>query len=234
MYEALVAGNRARGKAITVPDVSARSVGALIAQYERAVGLHATLVNVNAYHQPGVEAGKKAATSVVTLQHAVLAALRAKSGATRTAAEVAAQIFVALAIDDIRDAADVFRLVFDRTGGDDGYVSIEVAPMIWRGVILPSGLADAFPSVPMRGVDHGQTTVFKHLLDEYLPARPARAAPSGALCDSARPEAPRNPANSCVIHISHCRIKSPSSRAGAPASAKGSCAAWPRRAPRSA
>ena len=30
-----------------------RSVGALIALYERAVGLYASLVNINAYHQPG-------------------------------------------------------------------------------------------------------------------------------------------------------------------------------------
>ena len=35
-------------------------VGLLIALYERAVGFYATLVNINAYHQPGVEAGKKA------------------------------------------------------------------------------------------------------------------------------------------------------------------------------
>ncbi|MBN9619602.1 MAG: galactokinase, partial [Actinobacteria bacterium] len=41
---------------ITVPRVDARSVGALIALFERAVGLYATLVDINAYHQPGVEA----------------------------------------------------------------------------------------------------------------------------------------------------------------------------------
>ena len=33
----------------------------LIALFERAVGFYAGLVNINAYHQPGVEAGKKAA-----------------------------------------------------------------------------------------------------------------------------------------------------------------------------
>ena len=33
----------------------------LIALFERAVGFYASLINVNAYHQPGVEAGKKAA-----------------------------------------------------------------------------------------------------------------------------------------------------------------------------
>ena len=44
---------------LTIPEVNAHTVGALIALYERAVGLYASLVNVNAYHQPGVEAGKK-------------------------------------------------------------------------------------------------------------------------------------------------------------------------------
>jgi glucose-6-phosphate isomerase len=60
---------------ITIPRVDARTVGALIALFERAVGLYAGLVGINAYHQPGVEAGKKAAASVLSLQAKVLAAL---------------------------------------------------------------------------------------------------------------------------------------------------------------
>jgi len=43
--------------------------------YERAVGLYASLVDVNAYDQPGVEAGKKAAARVLELQGKVLTAL---------------------------------------------------------------------------------------------------------------------------------------------------------------
>ena len=42
-----------------------RIVGALIALYERGVSIYASLVNINAYHQPGVEAGKKAAAAVL-------------------------------------------------------------------------------------------------------------------------------------------------------------------------
>jgi glucose-6-phosphate isomerase len=53
---------------ITIPRVDAFYVGALIGLYERAVGFYASLVNINAYHQPGVEAGKKAATRVLELQ----------------------------------------------------------------------------------------------------------------------------------------------------------------------
>ena len=37
-------------------------------------------------------------------------------------------IFFALAIDDVRDACDVLRPVWERTAGHDGYVSLEVDP----------------------------------------------------------------------------------------------------------
>jgi glucose-6-phosphate isomerase len=60
---------------ISVPEVSPQIIGALIALFERAVGYYATLVNINAYHQPGVEAGKKAAAAVLKTQLAVRAAL---------------------------------------------------------------------------------------------------------------------------------------------------------------
>jgi transaldolase len=39
-----------------------------------------------------------------------------------------------LAIEDVRDAADVFHPVFDRTGGIDGLVSIEVSPDVAHSV----------------------------------------------------------------------------------------------------
>jgi len=60
---------------VSLPDLSPRSVGALIALYERAVGLYAGLINVNAYNQPGVEAGKQAAEGVLALEERVLATL---------------------------------------------------------------------------------------------------------------------------------------------------------------
>jgi len=70
---------------ITVNAVTGRSVGALIALYERAVGLYAELINVNAYHQPGVEGGKKAAAAVLGLQTKVLE--RVKGSTQRQTAE---------------------------------------------------------------------------------------------------------------------------------------------------
>jgi glucose-6-phosphate isomerase len=57
---------------ITVKEVSAKVVGMLIALFERAVGFYASLVNINAYHQPGVEAGKKAAGRVIEIQNKIL------------------------------------------------------------------------------------------------------------------------------------------------------------------
>jgi glucose-6-phosphate isomerase len=66
---------RRESMTLTVPEVDARSLGALIALFERTVGLYAALINVNAYHQPGVEAGKKAAAAVLALQQKVLDAL---------------------------------------------------------------------------------------------------------------------------------------------------------------
>jgi glucose-6-phosphate isomerase len=62
---------------VTLPQVTGREIGALIALYERAVGFYGFLVNVNAYHQPGVEAGKKAATKVLGLQSKLMQAIAA-------------------------------------------------------------------------------------------------------------------------------------------------------------
>jgi glucose-6-phosphate isomerase len=61
---------------ITIPQVNSPTVGALIALYERAVSFYASLVNINAYHQPGVEAGKKAAASILSLQQQIMAVIQ--------------------------------------------------------------------------------------------------------------------------------------------------------------
>lgn len=53
---------------LTIEEVSPFTLGALIALFERAVGLYAFLVGINAYHQPGVEAGKKAAAAILEIQ----------------------------------------------------------------------------------------------------------------------------------------------------------------------
>jgi glucose-6-phosphate isomerase len=81
-----LSGNGRASMTLTVRRVDARTLGALIALFERAVGLYASLVNINAYHQPGVEAGKKAAAEVLELQKKLAGAL---SATPRTAPELA-------------------------------------------------------------------------------------------------------------------------------------------------
>jgi glucose-6-phosphate isomerase len=82
---------------VTISEVNAKNVGALIALYERAVGLYAAIVNINAYHQPGVEAGKKAAAVILQLQTKVLDLL----------ANVAAPIAIAELADKVGAAEKV-------------------------------------------------------------------------------------------------------------------------------
>jgi glucose-6-phosphate isomerase len=64
---------------ISIPEVTPRSVGVLIALFERAVSHYASLVNINAYHQPGVEAGKKAAGVFLELLNRVRGHLSSKA-----------------------------------------------------------------------------------------------------------------------------------------------------------
>jgi glucose-6-phosphate isomerase len=77
---------------LTIPDVSPKSLGMLIALYERVVGLYASLIGINAYHQPGVEAGKKAAGGVIALKLKLAAALKAAPSQAFTAEQLATQV----------------------------------------------------------------------------------------------------------------------------------------------
>ncbi len=52
-----------------------------------------------------------------------------------------AAIFESLAVADVRAAADIFRPVYDATGGEDGFVSIEVGPRLARDT--PGTIAEA-------------------------------------------------------------------------------------------
>jgi glucose-6-phosphate isomerase len=87
---------------ISIPEFNAFQLGALIALYERAVGFYGSLVNINAYHQPGVEAGKKAAAEIIATQLKVVAHLE-KSGKPQTAEQIA------LAVE--ADPEEVFHIL---------------------------------------------------------------------------------------------------------------------------
>ena len=89
---------------ITIDEVSPRTIGILIALYERAVGLYASMIHINAYHQPGVEAGKKAAGEVIHLQVEILDHLIENAG-TKYTVEALDQ-----ALGDHKVQEDIFKI----------------------------------------------------------------------------------------------------------------------------
>jgi len=53
---------------IEIQQIDIVSFGALISLFENAVSFYARFININAYHQPGVEAGKKSAKSFLRIK----------------------------------------------------------------------------------------------------------------------------------------------------------------------
>jgi transaldolase len=115
-----------------------------------------------------------------------------------------AEIFEAIAVEDVQGAADLFRPVYDQTGGGDGFVSIEVSPALardtrgsiaeaerlWRSVDRPNvmikipGTAEGWPAIEHCldvGININITLLFSvaHYLkvaEAYLAALEARLA----------------------------------------------------------
>jgi len=81
--------NGRRSVTISIDQVTPTTLGYLIALFERAVTFYASLVNINAYHQPGVEAGKAAATTFLDLLNQVRGHLTANQ---KTAGDIATEI----------------------------------------------------------------------------------------------------------------------------------------------
>ena len=77
---------------ITASRISTESISGLIALYERAVSFYASLVGINAYHQPGVEAGKKAAGKAIDLSLEIVKALENANGEAFDAPSLATRI----------------------------------------------------------------------------------------------------------------------------------------------
>lgn len=103
---------------VSIPRVDAFNVGLLIALYERAVGFYASLINVNAYHQPGVEAGKKAAEKVLKLQASVIAGLTADG--SFTAEQIASTLSA--------DPEEVFHILHHLAANGRALVAFGPAP----------------------------------------------------------------------------------------------------------
>lgn len=77
---------------LTILEITPAAIGRLIALFERAVGLYAFLVGINAYHQPGVEAGKKAASAILSVRKSVIEQLKENKGSAQSASQIAEQI----------------------------------------------------------------------------------------------------------------------------------------------
>ena len=90
---------------VILDELNAHRIGALIAVYERAVGLYASLVHINAYHQPGVEAGKKTAASFLQLKKSIRDFLRERPNHAYTAEQLAG------ALDRKTDTEIIFKLL---------------------------------------------------------------------------------------------------------------------------
>lgn len=82
-------GSGRKSLTISIPEVTPFQLGVLIALFERTVSFYASLVNVNAYHQPGVEAGKKAAGAFLEILNKVRGHITAWP---KTADEIALEI----------------------------------------------------------------------------------------------------------------------------------------------
>jgi len=100
----------------------------------------------------------------------------------------AEEIYQAIAIEDVQRAADLFRKVYDNTEGKDGYVSLEVSPllarkteksirearMLWKAVDRPNifikipGTKEGIPAIQQlisEGININVTLLFG--LDRY-------------------------------------------------------------------
>ena len=89
---------------ITLKELNERSLGALVALFERAVGFYASFIHINAYHQPGVEAGKKAAKRYLELQKNLLSYLSEHRSETFSVETLADAL-------QISNAEDVFKIL---------------------------------------------------------------------------------------------------------------------------
>ena len=103
---------------ITIKEVTPEAVGQLIALFERAVGFYASLVNINAYHQPGVEAGKKAAASVLELEQKVIEHVKSQSGEKLSAETVAINL-------DLESQTELIFKLLNRLANNDRGLAVE-------------------------------------------------------------------------------------------------------------
>ncbi|MCU0751204.1 MAG: glucose-6-phosphate isomerase, partial [Akkermansiaceae bacterium] len=114
--KALYAAGR-KSLTISIPEVTPFQLGLLIALFERAVSFYASLVNINAYHQPGVEAGKKAAGVFLETLNSVRGHL---TGEAKTAERIAEETGA--------DAEDVYHCLNHLAANGEAQASAGASP----------------------------------------------------------------------------------------------------------
>lgn len=123
---------------ITVNDVSPFSIGVLIALYERAVGFYASLVNINAYHQPGVEAGKKAAQRVIDLQMGIFECLMRRDGHPLCVDDLAMEM------QEVEDIETIYQIC-EHLSANGRLERVEVSGRFDAQYTFPRSDSDEFP-----------------------------------------------------------------------------------------
>ena len=88
LTEALRSKNR-QTISIKIPQLTVFELGMIIALYERAVAIYAEFININAFHQPGVQAYKLAANGELELKSKLDEALKSMANFTGDAAAIA-------------------------------------------------------------------------------------------------------------------------------------------------
>lgn len=102
---------------LSIPEVTPFTLGMLIALFERAVSFYASLVNINAYHQPGVEAGKKAAGVFLDLLKNVRGQL---CGGAKSAEAIASALSA--------DAEDVYHCLTHLAANGEAVATLGATP----------------------------------------------------------------------------------------------------------
>ena len=90
---------------ITVDEINELTLASLVALYERAVGIYAFLIGINAYNQPGVEAGKKLTKDIIELLLKIQKHLKSFPEKQFTASELAVELGIK------ENTVTIFRLL---------------------------------------------------------------------------------------------------------------------------
>ena len=95
---------------ITLPEADEYNIGQVIALFERAVGIYASMIHINAYDQPAVEFGKKAAGEIISSKIKAYNLLK-ETGKAMTSEEIGDAVG--------SDPADIFRIMLHLAANEE-------------------------------------------------------------------------------------------------------------------